>query len=376
MRSLQMFGWLAVVCVFPTAAKAQPGKYSAAVVLPEIQMRAGGSWQYPPTGKLKKGEQVIIHHEDGGWIAIIPPVGTVSWINHRFLGEFDPNASGKQNALVMADNVEVRVGSEKGGPLSVSHVKLPRGTFVEIAGPKMREESSTWYPIVPPEGEYRWLPKEALGSASPLAPPPVFVKTTGGQSTNDKSPALVTSIGQTPLSTQHPQWDKAEQAERAGDFATAEKLYTIIYQDLRQKNADPELVLVCYNRLIKCQDRLRSGGNTVTPSPASLQPPSGIDPKNGKVGVGVAWPADPKTAASGQKWTGVGNLRRAGFSVDGKQAYALADSRGQVMYYVTAGNGVGLDSYVNRSVDLLGTVQVRGEIRGGQYMVVSQVNPR
>ena len=45
------------------------------------------------------------------------------------------------------------------------------------------------------------------------------------------------------------------------------------------------------------------------------------------------------------------------------------------MYYVTAGNGVGLDAFVNRKVELFGSVQVRGDVRGGQYMVVSQVNP-
>src|SRR5258708_3781808 len=115
MGTLRIIGLTAALCV-TASAQAQPGKYSAAVVLPEIQMRAGGSWQFPATGKLKKGEQVIVHHEDGAWVAILPPPGTVSWVNHRFLGEFDPNGASKQNALVMADNVEVRLGQEKGGP--------------------------------------------------------------------------------------------------------------------------------------------------------------------------------------------------------------------------------------------------------------------
>lgn len=378
MRTLILLGTLTVLGM-PTETMAQPGKYAAAVVLPEIQMRAGGSWQFPPTGKLKKGEQVIVHHEDGAWVAVLPPPGTVSWVNHRFLGDFDPNLNGRQNAMIMADNVEVRVGQEKGAPLGVTQVKLPRGTIVEVVGAKVREENTTWYPIAPPEGEYRWLPKEALGAPSPLAPPPVFVKSDGPPASNGNSgQGQLTSNARTNVNVQHPQWARAEQAERSGDYATAEKLYTLILQDLRQKNADPETQLICYNRITKCQDRSRLDNNVARPPvidgtkpPASLQPPTGTN----SGAVGTAWPSDPRqTGNTGQRWSGAGSLRRAGFSIDNRQAYALENSRGQIIFYVTAGNGVSLDPHVNRQVDLLGAVQVRGDIRGGQYMVVSQVN--
>lgn len=379
MRALLMAGCVAAMTCLPGLLHAQPGKYSAVVVLPEIQMRAGGSWQFPPTGKLKKGEQVIVHHEDGAWVAIVPPPGTTSWVNHRFLGEFDPNGAGKQNALIMADNVEVRLGNEKGTPLGVTQIKLPRGTWVEITGAKFRDENTTWYPITPPEGEYRWLPKEALGAPNPLAPPPVFVKSGNAPpplpTGSGKTPGSLTSAGTSTSTTiAVPQWDKAELAERAGDYALAEKLYMSIYQDLRRKNSDPELLLVCYNRIIKCQDRLRLDGSTVKlpasdgfKSPASLQPPTGTSPST----IGVAWPSEQPNKG-GQRSTGPGHLRRAGFQIDGKQAYALENDRGQLLYYVTAGNGAGLDSYVNRHVEMFGVTQLRGDIRGGQYMIVSQ----
>src|SRR5262245_29095466 len=122
MRNSSWLGLCVIAAVLPAELRAQPGKYAAAIVLPEIEMRSGPSWQFKPTGKLKKGEQVIVHHEDGGWVAIVPPPGAVSWVNHRFLGEFDPNASGKQNAVIMADKVEVRLGVDKAGPLDVTQV--------------------------------------------------------------------------------------------------------------------------------------------------------------------------------------------------------------------------------------------------------------
>ena len=347
-----------------------------------MEMRAGPSWQFPATGKLKKDEQVIVHHEDGGWAAILPPAGAMSFVNHRFLGEFDPNATGKQNALVMADNVEVRIGSDKGLPLTVTQVKLPRGTWVEIDGPKQREENSVWYPITPPEGEYRWLPKEALGTPSPLAPPPVFVKNAAPApvDANDaKTPGNLTSIGPKPAPVaQDVRWDKAEQAERSGDFASAEKFYTMVYQDLRQKNADPEMLLVCC-RIIRCQDRQRLNAatprTTLTPPPLApgAQPPASLQaPSSSSSGAsGAPWPADPRPTAL--RTTGAGNLRRAGFFIGDKQAYAFEDANGQLLYYVTAGRNVGLDAYVNRRVELTGNVEVRGDIRGGEYMTVTDV---
>src|SRR5262249_36551381 len=149
------------------------------------------------------------------------------------------NATGKQNAVIMADKVEVRLGVDKAGPLDVTQVKLPRGTLVEVVGPKLRDDTTTWYPITPPDGEYRWLPKEALGTASPLSPAPVFVKSGNPLPSADpgaKNPGNLTSFGgKLSDPAQHAQWNKAEQAERTGEYAQAEKLYTLIYQDLRQK---------------------------------------------------------------------------------------------------------------------------------------------
>ncbi len=386
MRKMRWVGLFLAVACLPASVGAQPGKYSATIKVDGIQMRSGASWQFPTTGNLKKGEQVIVHHEDGVWVAIVPPPGSVSWVNHRFLDQFDPNATGKQNANIMADGTEVRVGSEKGTPLGVAQVKLPRGTLVEIVGAKVRDETSTWYPITPPDGEFRWLPKEALGTPAPLAPPPVFIKspTNPIDGTNGSKPTgTLTSGGPKPSSNiMQSQWEKAEQAERASDYATAEKLYTLIFYDLRKGNGDPETILICQNRIVKCQDRLRLDPNTRRPSltppplvegarpPASLQPPTG----SGASAASVSGPNDKPISAAVS--TGAGNLRRTLFTIDGKQAYALETDNGQVRYYVTAGKTTSLDPYVNRQVDLQGDVQVRGDIRGAPYMVVSSVTPK
>lgn len=69
-----------------------------------------------------------------------------------------------------------------------------------------------------------------------------------------------------------------------------------------------------------------------------------------------------------------GRLRRAGFFVDGKQAYVLEDSTGRPHLYVTAQPGVHLEPYINRIVTLTGPTVYRGDLRAN-YMTVVQVQP-
>ena len=58
--------------------------------------------------------------------------------------------------------------------------------------------------------------------------------------------------------------------------------------------------------------------------------------------------------------------------IDDKPAYALMDSKGRIICYATASPGVDLDRYLNQSVSLYGSLETRGTIRGGPYMVVAQ----
>jgi MraZ protein len=70
---------------------------------------------------------------------------------------------------------------------------------------------------------------------------------------------------------------------------------------------------------------------------------------------------------------GPGRLRRAGFFVDGKQAYVLENSQGRPLLYVTAQAGLNLEPYVNRTVDLQGSVIYYAELRS-DYMTATTVN--
>jgi hypothetical protein len=75
------------------------------------------------------------------------------------------------------------------------------------------------------------------------------------------------------------------------------------------------------------------------------------------------------------KSSGSGILRRAPFFIDNKQAYALQTNNGELLYYVTAGQGLNLDGQIAKRVELLGKVEVRGDLRGAPYMIVTKILP-
>src|SRR5262249_19668491 len=82
-------------------------------------------------------------------------------------------------------------------------------------------------------------------------------------------------------------------------------------------------------------------------------------------------PAGPP--ANNLRSTGGGILRRAGFNIDNRPTYALLARNGVVAFYVTPEPGINLEPYVERPVDLHGYIEVRGDVRGADYMRVVRV---
>jgi len=153
--------WLcACACLFWEAAFAQQKQrtfpYKAYVVSEEVYVRSGPGKNYYPTAKLKRGDEVEVHrHDPGGWYAIRPTPGSFSWVSGRYLQKKD-----KDLAVVTADRVAARVGSELSDIRDVIQVRLERGEVVEIHGEKQfasSSEAGVWYKIAPPSGEFRWI---------------------------------------------------------------------------------------------------------------------------------------------------------------------------------------------------------------------------
>jgi hypothetical protein len=331
------------------AARGESTRKAATVELDGVEVRAGHALGFPKVGELKKGDSVIVvREEDTGFLAIVPPTGSVSWVKAIHLGKVEGLEGGKANVPVAVDGAEVVAGSDKDRPPSNRvTLHLPKGTIVEVVGPAVRFGNAPWHPITPPEGDLRWIPRSAIkaGSLTALTPPPyVRPETPAFTVSGDGSkPATPVAASLPAALTDHRLWAQASQAEKAGDYATAKGLYARIYQDLWDQKAERDAIVICYNRYTRCDTAMKGDG-----------PPARSRSESRR---------EAPPAASGGKWHGPGNLQELQrVNLDGQQVYSLQDERGEVLYYVTSVPGINLRNYAGKRVQVYGVVATRAEL--------------
>ena len=356
-------------------ASAQTAPFLAEVTAESVPLRSGPGDQMPDTGALFRGAKVVVDHEDGeNWVAIQPPRGQVSWVKHLNLGPVDGQADViPRNAIVHADpDAEIALGKPGlGRPLDVQRTRVPDQTIVLIIGNKVEHRGSQWYPIEPPDGDFRYVPKSALRflsgqpsqsfvvrSPKPEVIPLAATATVAGTGTS--APAPLASIsppngsGNTSPRGEnwpnHPLWRQAEDADRRGDYAQAEQLYLKLASQMNQPGGDADLANLCYTRVHAVRERQRQTGGKPAPNP------------NGGA-----------VQASESRWAGPGILREAGFRFDRRTTYALVSPQGRVICYAIPGPGVNLDRFVKYEVELYGSVDFPGDLRGAGVMTCTQV---
>jgi hypothetical protein len=345
------------------------------VTAAETTIRSSPKADAPDAGQLFRGTDVIVHHAEGDdWLAIQPPPGTISWINHKFLA-VSKDKGFPQNAVVHADG-EIKIAAGKAGvnkPLDTRKTAVPDGTVVRViaAGVKADDDQSVWYPIQPLKDDFRYIPKAAVQLGGPA-----------GDNFAVKSPKLVTpalatealpAAGKAAFPNKpagwpgtNATWNEAEAAEAAKDFAKAERLYFQLAKDMNAAGGDPDLANLCYARIHEIRGRGRESkgvkdNNWSAPKPDS---PRVVEPKRDD-----PW-AKPGEAGAKAAWTGAGVLRLASMRTKDKQYYALEDARGNLLCYAVSGaNGIELEKYLKKKVDLFGAVSYPAELRYGVVTV-------
>jgi hypothetical protein len=428
MKPVPFLGALFLTCTFATLTPAQAPPtsssgilYTATVKDAEAEVRSGPSSKPAmyPTNRLKQGAIVEVVKEVPGetdterWLGIKPPPGSFSFINMRFL-----QRTAAQTWVVVAHDdvtVPVLIGSNQlpeATKPTVIGAQVGRGSLVVSGWKEITADDGMWLPIEPPPGEVRYVRSTAVtrndpstttaaapppAGNPPAAPPvvsPVTYAPTPGTAASvqpPSAPAPTSPTSATPR-TVDPMWDEAQKAERAGNYAEAERLYTNLAGNVIR--TDHDLAMECYNRIHYMHQNNRGGtttayqpnGNTearyasgtgdgrLSPVPAGTYvpqnnvctspcPPQTQQPNN-VPGVANAMP----------RHSGPGYLRSAGRSVDGKPAYALLSSQNQLLMYIHPQTGTDLEPYLNRNVDVYGPLVYRMDLRTN-YMVATQVTP-
>jgi hypothetical protein len=371
--------------------------YAAQVIVPEAFVRClpSDSPQAYATNRLVRGSVVKVLGDAGvGWLAILPPEGSFSWINTRFVERVAPNYP---NWVVQSQApAPVLIGSEilKGKP-NKEGVRLPRGYQVRCVGKTQTDEDGTWLPIEPPvgeNGEKRYIRRDdvspstgagavAGGAGSIPAARPGGMPTAGSAPTAAAAPSSEVERIQALYS-------RAQQADRSGNIAEAIQLYEQVGTEGGKFNHP--LAMQALNRAYW----LRHPGGPQRSVGVSVRPASevrytGAPAVNVNVQAGPATQA-PTQLASNQRpattWSpnplnnngyyssGPGYLRRSGRSLDGRPTYTLDSPQGLPLFYVTPGSGQSLEAYVGQHVELQGPAIYRGDIRAN-YMIAERVVP-
>ncbi len=132
MRRTTRFGCLAFAVLAGLAPALWADAPRDAFIEKETDARCGrgdGAMFYP-TNHLKPGDRVrVLKEEDDGWVAILPPSGSFSWVNKQFVArraDWEPDVW-----VVTAPEAPVRVGSNVlQTPPTVIGVTLKAGALV------------------------------------------------------------------------------------------------------------------------------------------------------------------------------------------------------------------------------------------------------
>jgi hypothetical protein len=371
----------------PAAGLAQSGPYAAVVGDAPVKLRAGPSDQFPETFTLRPGSPVIVDHEEpNGWLAIEDPHGraySVSWVQASFV-DFDNTKPTPQGVKVEESTTLAAGQLGLAQPLHVRRAKVPAGTGLLVIGAKVQYEGKTWHPVMPPAGDFRYLPKQAVKYDRPVAAsfavgditpprslppsdpvasipsptaggagarPPLGVEP-GGPATTAGKPAV-----------QHPLWAQADAAERDGRLDDAEKLFFQLAQVMNQPGGDHDIANLCYTRIHTLREKRRNGGTAVT---------TNTRPATGGQTTGGSGSLPPDARDDGARWTGPGKLLRSALAPEGRQTYVLTSSTGETLRYIFASPGADLEKYVGKRVDVYG---VSGTYQGLRkpYTVATRV---
>lgn len=318
-----------------------------------------------PTNALRQGDRVQVERElESGWLVIRPPAGSFSWINNRFVQYISFKYA---NYVVTPEghDVPVLIGSslKRDRPTRIG-VRLPRGAQVRVAGRPMTDEEGTWLPIEPPEGEARYLRKEAV------AQPANTAQTTSSAKSPVQAPDADTL------------WRDAQKADNAGRLADAIRLYRLAGD--ANLSINPERADEAYRRAHWIEQANSSthspGGSYYYPDGPARQPSANASPFVLPINHGGTNAIQPIAGAARGMTAGQlvstqavstprpethfakGRLQHA-FKNEVNRRYHLLNAKGDPVLSVKAGPGVELSSLEDKNVELWGQLDYVPQLR-------------
>jgi hypothetical protein len=348
------------------------GETDAVVVARDVVVYAAPQSNSPDTATLPKGTRVRVHHEEaGGWLAIQPPNGSISWVNHRFL-EFAEGSLSSATVVCGEAGVEIEAGKYGvNSPLGVRRTKLAKDTAVTVMAPKTRwdTDGSTWYPIWSPHGDFRYIRKEFVQLAAGAAPD--IVRVAGTVPLTETAGAFVSV--KPAFSSNHPLWVQAETAEKTGEWDKAERAYFQLAGEMNKVGGDPDVANSCYARIHALREKRRE--TTPKTNVGTLSPATTFE-EAAKLKQASANTNSPAIRDAKEYWYGPGELSKAVGQYQGNPIFALESEPGRVIVYAVAAPGVDLTKLLRRNVTVSARVLETDYSQGKAMVEVTSVVSR
>jgi hypothetical protein len=338
-------------------------KYTGVVAHDNAEVRAGPTPELYLTNKLRQGVSVqVIDEVQGGWLKIVPPPGSFSWVDSRYAQQVAPNVPNNWMIKIGdGHHAQVIVGNDPTETVKqwVGGASLTDGAQVVINGPSKITADGTWLQIQPPATEFRYIRAEDVirsdGPARPQAATTVA---------KPADPAVI--VPGTASTDMDALWQRGQDAERAGRTAEAIDLYTQV--GTFGQSTHNELAMQALNRARWLREGMRSD------PAAAAAPPSHVLLSNPIVPSAVPPRPAPLAGPAPITINGPGVLRLAGRCWEGRRTYRLETVQGRPIVYATAEPGVDLEPYLNHKVELYGPTIYSGDLRAN-YMRVERVRP-
>ena len=140
--------------------------YIAEITGADVYVRSGPGLSNYFCSKLSAPARIIVKGEKFGWLKIVPPPASFSWISKDFV---KINVADKTIGIVTGDNVRVWAGSENIDPMRSAGLqgRLGEGSIVKLTG----KEKGDYYRIVPPVGAHLWVQKKFIKYVGPVPKP-------------------------------------------------------------------------------------------------------------------------------------------------------------------------------------------------------------
>jgi hypothetical protein len=393
MRPAFWIGGIMLPLALASAASAQTTPYQAPIKVPQAEVRSGhgSDPNLYATNLLRYGATVEVTKDLGdGWLEIMPPARSFSWINARMVEQHSGSTY-----TVQGDRVPVLYGSAlRESKPNIEAVHVSKGSQVIRIGRKQTADDGVWLPIEPPPSERRYILAEAVAAPGAPAKAPVKVEAdtplppsakwdgTGQRTSKSASPPdlpkseLPEAAGDDLRTT----IAEAQKYEKAGDFGSASKLWD--KAGIMQEKTNPDAAHNCRFHAQMLQDKISRISSPASPNarqterlvptPTYGYPPSYCAPTTVPCGAGSsrpystsAPPTQPPEAVSVRK---VGTLKRAYWEIDNRATYRLEMSDGKTPLYVQPLAGVNLDSFVDRNVEVEGPIEYRPQSRANCLM--------